>query len=379
MGRSRSLRAALLVFTALISSTLASAQPPTIETPSDAGLFRVHPITGAAMPLESIRSKVDWGGRSYYCYLPGTVSSVAFASSEPHLFVARYFGTTLEKLRRSHVMLERLAEREGRRYGTSKFVELEVSAQGEPVFGLDPDRKKNRPAQTFLFRPKDPLGPGEYAFSSEGLVFAEKMFSDNTTQAWAFRIPAQAPVAQRAAPARPSAASNPQPTTAQPEMRQLREAAERGDKSAQSRLGYAYGTGSGVPQDYELAALWFRKAAAQGQMDAQHSLAIMNKDGLGMPKDDNHAAQLFLQAAEQGHATAQVYLAEIYYRGRGLSVDWVEAHKWLNLAAARLTGDDQKQAAGFRDQVAGQLLPAQLADAQRRAREWMEAFEKRRP
>jgi TPR repeat protein len=126
-------------------------------------------------------------------------------------------------------------------------------------------------------------------------------------------------------------------------MRQVREDAERGDKFAQYRLGHAFQTGSGVLQDYELAAVWLRKSATQGVAEAQFSLAILYRDGLGMPRD------------------------------------LVEAHKWLNLAAARLTGAAQTQAAGLRDQVTAQLTPAEVTEAQRRAREWMAAFEDRRP
>ena len=77
-------------------------------------------------------------------------------------------------------------------------------------------------------------------------------------------------------------------------------------------------------------------------------------------------------------AAAHFQLGEAYARGRGVLQDYVEAHKWLNLAAARLAGGAQDQAAALRDEVAAHMTPAQIADAQRQAREWPEAFEKRR-
>jgi TPR repeat protein len=45
--------------------------------------------------------------------------------------------------------------------------------------------------------------------------------------------------------------------------------------------------------------------------------------------------------------------------------DYVEAHKWFNLAADR----GILNAAGNRDWLAKKMTPAQIAEAQRRARE----------
>ena len=46
-------------------------------------------------------------------------------------------------------------------------------------------------------------------------------------------------------------------------LRELRPLAEQGDASAQFNLGFMYGTGQGVSQDYAEAARWFRLAAEQ--------------------------------------------------------------------------------------------------------------------
>jgi hypothetical protein len=50
--------------------------------------------------------------------------------------------------------------------------------------------------------------------------------------------------------------------------------------------------------------------------------------------------------------------------------DYVEAHMWLNLAASRERGAFQKAYASERDSLTDQMTPAQIAEAQRRAREW---------
>ena len=60
----------------------------------------------------------------------------------------------------------------------------------------------------------------------------------------------------------------------------------------------------------------------------------------------------------------------MYADGRGVPQDNVEAHMWLNLAASRLTGDQREEAATDRDAVAERMTPADLSEAQRRAREW---------
>jgi hypothetical protein len=44
---------------------------------------------------------------------------------------------------------------------------------------------------------------------------------------------------------------------------------------------------------------------------------------------------------------------------------------WMNLAASRANDDDQKKFADLRDAVASKMSAAQIAEAQRLAREWV--------
>lgn len=69
---------------------------------------------------------------------------------------------------------------------------------------------------------------------------------------------------------------------------------------------------------------------------------------------DNHADVFF----EMGlmHAT-----------GRGCAVDFIAAHKWLNIAA--INGSDR--AAALRGDLAQTISKAEVAAALRAAREWM--------
>ena len=63
-------------------------------------------------------------------------------------------------------------------------------------------------------------------------------------------------------------------------------------------------------------------------------------------------------------------LGVMYAEGRRVVQDYVQAHMWRNVAASRLTGEERKISADGRDALARLMTPAQLAEAQRLAREW---------
>jgi TPR repeat protein len=71
-------------------------------------------------------------------------------------------------------------------------------------------------------------------------------------------------------------------------------------------------------------------------------------------------------------------LGIMYSAGQGVPQDAVEGHMWRSLAAARAPANSQKDYVATRDAFASQLTPEQLAEAQKRTREWLEAFEKTR-
>jgi TPR repeat protein len=96
------------------------------------------------------------------------------------------------------------------------------------------------------------------------------------------------------------------------------------------KLGFMYVTGEGIPQDYVNALKWFHLAADQGQ------------------------------------ANAQCFLGLMYFEGRGVPRDYVSGYMWLSLAAAGGIED----AAKYRDALTTKMIPAQVAEAQRLARDW---------
>ncbi len=72
-------------------------------------------------------------------------------------------------------------------------------------------------------------------------------------------------------------------------------------------------------------------------------------------------------AANRPDAEHLFDLGVIYATGRDVEQDLVAAHKWFNLAAV----SGYREAAYHRQQIAGEMSPKDIAEAQRAAREWL--------
>ncbi len=83
-------------------------------------------------------------------------------------------------------------------------------------------------------------------------------------------------------------------------------------------------------------------------------------------RDYATALRLILPLAEQGDANAQYNLGVFYDNGLGVPQDKVRAYMWFNLSASQ----GREGAAAFRDLIARRMTPAQIAEAQKLAREW---------
>jgi TPR repeat protein len=129
-----------------------------------------------------------------------------------------------------------------------------------------------------------------------------------------------------------------------------------------------YVMGQAVPQDYAEATRWFRKAAEQGQGESQYSMGLRYQLAQSVAQDDKEAARWFKLAAEQGIGAAAEALAEQYAKGEGVTQDLVEAYKWAAMAS-----DQPGPANGgiTTSDLESQLTPDQLAEAQRRAKEFV--------
>ena len=94
----------------------------------------------------------------------------------------------------------------------------------------------------------------------------------------------------------------------------------------------------------------------------------MYANGEGVPQDHAEAVRWYRMAAEQGNAGAQGNLCVMYYEGQGVPQDYVTAHMWFNLGAAKgAPGVDEA-----RDALGKEMSPADLSEAQRRARVCLE-------
>ncbi len=76
----------------------------------------------------------------------------------------------------------------------------------------------------------------------------------------------------------------------------------------------------------------------------------------------------WLAAATTGQAGACFDLGIAFSTGsNGAPCDLIEAHKWFNLAAAR----GHEEAACCRADIADEMTAREIAEAQRRARQWL--------
>jgi TPR repeat protein len=113
-------------------------------------------------------------------------------------------------------------------------------------------------------------------------------------------------------------------------LREWRLLAEQGDARAQFHLGMLYENGDGIPVDYGKAREWYEKSAAQGEANAQFYLGLLSAFGRGGPLDLSQAYMWYSLAAENGHARAALH----------------------------------------RNDLAKEMKPPQIAEAQKRAKEW---------
>lgn len=118
--------------------------------------------------------------------------------------------------------------------------------------------------------------------------------------------------------------------------------------------------------DFKTALREWQPLAEQGDARAQFSFGLLYENGDGVPRDYAKARQWYEKAAAQGDAKAQLYLGLQSSFGQGVPMDAVEAYMWYSLAAE----NGNMHAPGYRTDLARQMTPAQIAEGQKRAREW---------
>jgi len=92
--------------------------------------------------------------------------------------------------------------------------------------------------------------------------------------------------------------------------------------------------------------------------------------GEAMACIDVDALTQYESDAKKGRADALYNLGLAYSTGQGVTVDYVAAHKWFNLAAMR----GSEIAKSWRGQISREMSTTQIAEAQRLAREFLSFF-----
>ena len=92
--------------------------------------------------------------------------------------------------------------------------------------------------------------------------------------------------------------------------------------------------------------------------------------GASVPRETSGEAMLgaWLAEASRGQPGACFDLGVAFSTGsNGAPCDLIEAHKWFNLAAAR----GHEEAAHCRADISDEMTAREIAEAQRRARQWL--------
>jgi TPR repeat protein len=148
-------------------------------------------------------------------------------------------------------------------------------------------------------------------------------------------------------------------------------AAEQGNVNAQLWLGAFYEQGQyGIERDYSKAFKWLSMAAKQGEPDAQVTVGQMYENAEGVPQDYGLAAYWYRKAANHtlnlgGAAVGANSLVQLYQDGHATSQDYV----FVYLSYAYTQDKDGMQ------EVAQQMNARQISDAQGRVTEWAEPRE----
>ena len=128
-----------------------------------------------------------------------------------------------------------------------------------------------------------------------------------------------------------------------------------------------YRDGRYVERDEQKAFDWLLRAAKQGDVDAQVGVAQMYENGDGVPQNYPQAVTWYKKAAEHvpdrgGAGVARSSLGLLYMDGLGVPQDYVTAYMYFALA----NSEKNMQWA------AEKMTSSQIAEAQRRTKEWVQ-------
>jgi TPR repeat protein len=117
-------------------------------------------------------------------------------------------------------------------------------------------------------------------------------------------------------------------------VRYFKIAAKAGLNVSMFNLGWAFASGSGVPQSWEQAVKYWRRAARAGHSSAARNLGLLLSLGIapgpdGEPRVDfTAAAQYYRLSADLGNHKACLALAQCYEQGQGVPQSTTDATYW---------------------------------------------------
>lgn len=91
--------------------------------------------------------------------------------------------------------------------------------------------------------------------------------------------------------------------------------------------------------EFEQAFKLYENLAEKGDATAQSKIGRMYNDGLGIKEDLSKAAFWYEQAAKQGISSSQFKLAGLYFYGEGVTKSWEKAYSWYRKVAKN--GDEE--------------------------------------
>ena len=90
-----------------------------------------------------------------------------------------------------------------------------------------------------------------------------------------------------------------------------------------------------IPVDPQLSFRWNLAAAKQEHVQAMNKIGYYYGTGTGVEQNDESAFEWYTKAAKKGHKHAQCNLGYFYEKGRGCEIDLVKAMHWYQKSAAQ--------------------------------------------
>ena len=147
--------------------------------------------------------------------------------------------------------------------------------------------------------------------------------------------------------------------------------------AAQQRPALKEGLEAAAIRKYKTELRNIQELARRGDPNGFFHLGLMHYKGWGVPQDYAEAMRLFNLAAEKGHPQALIWLGDAYAEGKGVPKDYVEALKYYDLATSQAGQGELELSGVYRDladkkkrDLASRMTTAEIAEAQKRAREW---------